>query len=145
MTELRVQRLHPDSLGELADALATSSLPVADLGEAGRIFFRFDDAVGLAGYAGIEGEGSDRLLRSLLVVAGRRNGGLGRSLLALLETVAGSVGTDRLHLLTNAAAPFFVANGYIAADRAAAPASIAASREFTALCPVSADYLVKVL
>lgn len=145
MNGLRVGRLDPDNLGELRDTLAASGLPVADLAEHGRTFFRFYDDTGVVGYGGLEGEGVDLLLRSLLVVAERRGDGLGRSVVALLENVARVMQVQRLHLLTNTAAPFFAANGYAAADRATAPASIASSREFTALCPASATYLVKAL
>ena len=145
MTTLRVTALGAANLGELHDALAASGLPVADLAEPGRAFFQFDDDTGLVGYGGVEGQGADCLLRSLLVVADRRGDGLGRSLLALLKNVARVMRVQRLHLLTNTAAPFFAANGYAAADRAAAPAPIAASREFATLCPASAAYLVKAL
>src|ERR1044072_7987728 len=99
-------------LSELRDALAASGLPVADLAEPGRAFFRFDDDTGLAGYGGLEGQGADRLLRSLLVVADRRGEGLGRAVLGLLEARARKLGVARLHLLTNTAAPFLSANGY---------------------------------
>ena len=145
MIGLRVGRLDPDNLGELRDTLAASGLPVADLAEPGRAFFRFDDDTGVVGYGGLEGEMTDRLLRSLLVVADRRGDGLGRSVLVLLENVARVMRVQRLHLLTDTAAPFFAGAGYVASDRATAPASIAASREFTALCPASAAYLVKAL
>lgn len=145
MTGLRVGRLDPDHIGELRDALADAGLPIADLAEPGRTFFRFDDDVGLVGFGGLEGQGADRLLRSLLVIADRRGDGLGRPLLALLENVARLMGVTRLHLLTNTAASFFAGNGYGPADRAKAPAPIASSREFTALCPASAAYLVKAL
>lgn len=145
MTGLRVNRLNPEDLGKLSDALAASGLPVADLAEPARTFFRFDDDAGLVGYGGPEGQGADRLLRSLLVVADRRGDGFGRSVLALLENVARVMRVQRLHLLTNTAAPFFAANGYAAADRATAPAPIAASREFATLCPAPAAYLVKAL
>jgi len=145
MTPLRVTALDPDKMDGLRDALAASGLPVADLVDFGRTFFRFDDDVGLAGYGGLEGQGADRLLRSLLVVANRRGDGLGRVMLGLLEDRARDLGVLRLHLLTNTAAPFFAASGYAAADRKTAPASIASSREFTTLCPTSAAYLVKVL
>ena len=137
--------LDPADLGELRDALAGAALPVSDLAEPGRAFFRFDDDVGLIGFGGLEGEGADRLLRSLLVVADRRGAGLGRAVLAALEARARGLGVARLHLLTTTAAPFFVANGYAAAERARAPAPIATSRESTALCPASAAYLVKAL
>ena len=145
MIGLHFDRLDPDNLGGLRDALAASGLPVADLAEPGRAFFRFDDDAGVVGYGGLEGLGADRLLRSLLVVTDRRGDGLGRSVLALLENVARVMQVERLHLLTDTAAPFFAANGYAAADRARAPTPIASSREFTALCPASAAYLVKVL
>lgn len=137
--------LDPADLGELRDALTASGLPVADLAESGRTFFRFDDGAGLVGYGGLEGEGADRLLRSLLVVADRRGAGFGRAVLAALEARARELGVARLHLLTNTAAPFFAASSYAAADRNAAPTSIAGSREFTTLCPASAAYLVKAL
>ena len=52
---------------------------------------------------------------------------------------------QRLHLLTNTAASFFRAHSYDAAPRASAPVAIAASQEFAALCPASADYLVRLL
>ncbi|MBM7407911.1 MULTISPECIES: arsenic resistance N-acetyltransferase ArsN2 [Sphingomonas] len=145
MTALRVTALDPDNLGGLRDALAASGLPVADLVDSNRAFFRFDNDAGLVGYGGLEGHGADRLLRLLLVVADRRGDGLGRAMLGLLEARARKLSVARLHLLTNTAAPFFTANSYAAADRATAPASIAGSREFTALCPASAAYLVKAL
>lgn len=130
---------------EFHDALAASDLPVADLAGPGRVFFRFWDDAGVIGFAGLEGEGADRLLRSLLVVADRRGDGLGRSIRALLENVARVMDVQRLHLLTDTAAPFFGAHGYDAAPGASAPVAIAASQEFAALCPASADYLVKLL
>ena len=144
MTGLVATPLDAASLGDLASLLTAAGLPVSDLAEPGRVFFRFDDGA-LAGFGGIEGDGPDRLLRSLLVVADRRGVGLGRALLAALEAHARELGVARLHLLTITAAPFFAANGYAAADRTKVPAPIAASREFTALCPASAAYLVKAL
>ncbi len=145
MSSLRVSRLAPGELGDLAGALAGAKLPIADLAEPGRTFVRFYDDAGLAGFGGIEGDGSDRLLRSLVVVVDRRGAGLGRTMLACLEDEARGLGVQRLHLLTNTAAPFFRTNGYGEADRAAAPPAITASREFTALCPASAIYLMKAL
>ena len=144
MTALRVNALAPDGINELAAALTAAGLPIADLNNLDRVFFRFDDHA-LAGFGGIEGGGADRLLRSIVVAPGRRNTGLGRAILGLLESQARALGVVRLHLLTTTAAPFFAANGYDAADRATAPASIAVSAEFASLCPASAAYLVKSL
>jgi N-acetylglutamate synthase-like GNAT family acetyltransferase len=144
VTALIATRLDPDELTGLACLLNTASLPSADLAETDRVFFRFD-ADCLVGYGGLEGEGADRLLRSILVVPDRRGAGIGRTLVAALEQEARGLGVERLHLLTTTAAVFFRALGYAAADRHAAPSAIAATREFTLLCPASATYLVKAL
>ena len=144
MTVLIATRLRPDELGELARLLDAASLPSADLAEPDRIFFRFG-VDHIVGYGGLEGEGTDRLLRSVVVVPDRRGLGVGRAMVAAFEQEARELGVQRLHLLTTTAAPFFSAMGYAAADRDAAPTTIADSREFASLCPASADYLVKAL
>jgi N-acetylglutamate synthase-like GNAT family acetyltransferase len=141
-----ITRLDPDALSDLAAMLAGAGLPVADLAEPDRLFFRFDDHGRLFGFAGLEGDDNDdRLLRSLVVAADRRREGVGMAILVALEQQAAMLDIRRLHLLTMTAAGFFKANGYVAADRLTAPPIIAASREFTALCPASAAYLVKTL
>jgi amino-acid N-acetyltransferase len=108
------------------------------------MFFRFE-ADSLVGYGGLEGDGADRLLRSIVIPTDRRGHGLGRALVATLEQQARDLGVRRLHLLATTAAPFFRALGYADADRGAAPPAVASSREFTGLCPASAAYLVKAL
>ena len=99
---MKATRLDPGALSGLAAMLADSGLPVADLSEAERIFFRVDDDK-LAGYGGIEGGGTDRLLRSLVAVPGRRGESIGRAMLAALEREATMLGVGRLHLLTTTA------------------------------------------
>lgn len=144
MTVLIATRLRPDGLAELACLLDAASLPSVDLAEPERLFFRFGFEH-VVGYGGLEGKGADRLLRSVVVHPDRRSAGVGRAIVAALEQEARELGVQRLHLLTTTAAPFFRAMGYTAANRQAAPSAIAASREFTSLCPASADYLVKAL
>lgn len=139
---MTITMLEPGELSGLAGFLDAASLPSADLAEPGRMFFRFD-ADSLVGYGGLEGEGADRLLRSIVILTDRRGHGLGRALVATLEQKARDLGVRRLHLLTTTAAPFFRTLGYADADRRAAPPAVAASREFTSLCPASAAYLVK--
>lgn len=144
MTGLTITALEPAELAGLAWFLDAASLPSADLADPGRLFFRFE-ADSLVGYGGLEGEGADRLLRSIVILADRRGHGLGRALVATLERQARDFGVERLHLLTTTAAPFFRAIGYADADRGTAPSAVAASREFTALCPASAAYLAKAI
>lgn len=136
--------IEPASLDELASALEGAALPTADISGPDRIFFRFETDSPI-GFGGIEGDGPDRLLRSLVVLDHHRGAGHGRAIVRLIEQQAAARGVARLHLLTLSAAPFFAAQGYAETPRSAAPASIAASAEFTALCPASATYFTKIL
>ena len=124
-------------------ALDAARLPADDLHEPGRRFFKLSDADGPIGFIGIEGDGSDRLLRSLVVLPSRLRLGYGGLLVAHAEAAARRDGVERLHLLTTTVADFFRARGYRDADRAAAPEAIRTTAQFSTLCPGSAVYLVK--
>lgn len=124
-------------------ALNAARLPTDDLDEPGCAFFELSDDQGPIGFVGIEGEGADRLLRSLVVLPSRKRQGHGGLLIAHAEAFARRDGVERLHLLTTTVADFFRARGYRPAERAQAPAGIAATAQFASLCPGSADYLVK--
>ena len=52
MTGLRVINLDNAGLPALADALFIAGLPNSDIGDAGRLFFRFENELGIAGYGG---------------------------------------------------------------------------------------------
>lgn len=135
--------LSTGSIADLAAELQAAGLPISDLTEANRRFFRFDDDAGLIGYGGVEGTGSDRLLRSLIVTPGRQRNGLGGTLLGALESAAADDGTSVLYLLTMTAERFFQRYGYRIVDRAEAPSAISSSTEFRSLCPASATFLYK--
>lgn len=135
--------LDAGSVPALAVELGAAGLPISDLTEPGRQFYRFDDDAGLVGYGGIEGLGADRLLRSLVVTPVRRGSGMGAAMLAAIELGAADSGAVRLYLLTTTAEPFFRRHGYGLADRAHAPDAISRSTEFRSLCPASAAFLSK--
>jgi amino-acid N-acetyltransferase len=141
--EIRVRQLSSAEIPELSQFLSEARLPIEDLTFPDRMFFRFDRAAELLGFGGIEGNGPDRLLRSLILVESRRGRGDGRRVLAMLEHVALTDGVQRLHLLTDTASIFFSANGYRTVPRSEAPETISSSDEFTSLCPASAVYMVK--
>ncbi|MES2095908.1 MAG: arsenic resistance N-acetyltransferase ArsN2 [Pseudomonadota bacterium] len=124
-------------------ALDAARLPTDDLHETGRAFFELSDEQGPIGFVGLEGDGPDRLLRSLVVLPGRKQQGHGGLLVAHVEATARRDDAERLHLLTTTVAGFFRARGYRPADRAAAPTAIAGTAQVTLLCPGSASYLVK--
>ncbi|MFD2427078.1 arsenic resistance N-acetyltransferase ArsN2 [Sphingobium scionense] len=135
--------LNAESLSDLTAELAAAGLPTSDLAEPDRRFFRFEDVAGIIGYGGIEGDGPDRLLRSLVVKPERRGAGLGAAILGAIEQAATDNGVAALYLLTTTAEPFFRRHGYKTAERANAPAAIARSTEFRTLCLASAALLSK--
>lgn len=61
------------------------------------------------------------------------------------ERRARAAGVGVLYLLTTTAAGFFERLGYRQTDRAAAPREIAATRQFSGLCPASSAFMVKSL
>lgn len=140
---MRMTALSNNDLGPLRDALTLAGLPVEDLTYPGRQFFSFSLQCVDVAFGGIEGEGADRLLRSLVVLEGERGKGTGAAVLAAIEAFAKRAGVEQLHLLTDSAATFFTAQGYQARDRSLAPASIGATSQFKTLCPASATYLSK--
>lgn len=123
----------------LVAALRGAGLP--DPGD-GRYFIAHEHG-GVAGYVGLEGEGRDLLLRSLVVFTDLKAQGLGSRILTAAEAVASDLGAERLHLLTTTAEPFFARHGFVAADRVSAPPAIRRTREFANVCPASAAYLTK--
>ena len=97
------------------------------------------------GYGGLEGEGADQLLRSLIIYPTTRAQGMGRALVRLLEARAREEGAQRLWLLTNDAEKYFRRLGYKTVDRAQAPKAITRTKQFAALCPASAKLMVREL
>ena len=115
--------IEPTDAGLIA-ALRAEGLPAPDAGR----YFSADHHGAVVGYVGLEGEGRDLLVRSLVILADRKARGLGARVLAAAEIIAGDMGGARLHLLTTAAEPFFTRHGYRAANRQTAPEAIRRTR-----------------
>jgi len=128
--------------GELAaiEALARGSgLPtevVRDHFPEAYVVARRDGAV--VGVAALEAHDATGLLRTVAVASAERGRGTGLALIADRLAMAGASGLESVYLLTTTAAPLFRRFGFIDAERAGAPAALAASPEFAALCPASA-------
>jgi len=130
---------------DLVAGLEAAGLPTDDLHEPGRRFYRFEDDSGLIGYGGLEQTGAHTLIRSIAVVGDRRGEGHGSAILSWLETRAAAQQASALYLLTTSATAFFQRHGYAVLSRSAAPPAIAASRQFSTLCPASAAFMFKEL
>lgn len=126
--------------------LAACQLPVDDLTDDGRIGFhaRFRDGR-LIGVVGLEGQAPVGLLRSLAVEPSARGAGAAKALVSELEAAAAASGLEALYLLTETAQRFFARRGYVVVDRTRAPEAIRATREFSGLCPDSAQLMFKPL
>lgn len=137
--------LHPVAATDPAflDALRAADLPTEDLGRAGQRVFALVDADGPCAWGAWEGEGPDRLLRSVVVAPSKRGRGLGRTLVRALERAGADDGARRFWLLTTTAADVFEALGYRRVARAEAPAEILAHPQFVGLCPASAACLLR--
>jgi amino-acid N-acetyltransferase len=92
----------------------------------------------IVGCAALERHGPDALLRSVCVAPDARGSGVAAGLIE--HTVARARGRrlEGLYLLTETAADYFPRFGFQRIDRADVPPAVAASDEFTALCPASA-------
>jgi len=101
---------------------------------------REDEVVGAGG---LERHGDAGLLRSVVVAPDRRGEGHGAAVVDGLETRAREAGAETLFLLTTTAADFFAARGYERTDHEVVPEPIAATAEFSELCPDAATCLRK--
>jgi amino-acid N-acetyltransferase len=142
MTGIRSSEVTP----ALVALLAGAGLPTDDLhGHAALRLFAAADEGGPAGCVALEVHGDAGLLRSLAVQPTRRGTGLGVELLQYAERQARHAGIDALYLLTTTAAGFFERHGYRHLARSEAPPSIAATTQFSGLCPASSDFMCKAL
>lgn len=121
-------------------ALEAAALPTDDLTREPFRYFTADDLA----WGGVSA-GRDAMLRSLVVSPDARGQGLGVVVTKGLMQHAQHAGAERLWLLTTSASPFFAKLGWRIADRAAAPAVIAQSRQFSELCPASAALMTLTL
>jgi len=135
-------RLSEPSLQRLASALTADHLPVDDLAEPGRTFFKYLTLDGeTVGYGGFEIYGKAALLRSLVTLPSRRRSGIGRNMALILMRRAFDAGASDLYLLTTTAQAFFGKLGFATIDRDTVPAALRATRQFASLCPASASCL----
>lgn len=125
--------------------LVEAGLTVSDLPRAGVQLLGVRINGQLRGLVGVEVHGEDGLLRSLVVSEASRKGGCGRTLVTHAEEWAARQGVRTLYLLTTTAAAYFERLGYGVVPRSEAPPAIAATAQFTSLCPASSTFMRKAL
>lgn len=143
--ELILEPLPGDGMDDLAVTLREADLPHEDLAGTSKRFFCASVAGDIVGYVGLEITGADALLRSAVIFIRARRKGLGRAMIERLLALAGEYGIERVWLLTTSAPGFFARLGFDDVARTTVPAAIAASEEFTRLCPDTAVCMVRAL
>ena len=141
-TEIR--QAHRGDFDTAKSVLEDAGLPVADL-SIEHLAFVAEVNGRFVGAVGLESFGTIGLLRSLVVSTEARASGVGRRLVAALETSAREQGTEVLWLLTIDADLYFQRLGYAVMNRANAPSAIRTTAEFSGLCPDDAVLMSKVL
>jgi amino-acid N-acetyltransferase len=150
--EAPIRRATPDDLPAIEQLLTESGLPTDGVGDVvrgdGGAFFvaeARDDAEQIVGVGGVEICCDDALLRSVAVRPEWRSYGVGHDLVHTIVDHAESRGFPALYLLTMTAERYFPRFGFARIERAAVPKGIAASEEFTSMCPASATVMVRSL
>jgi amino-acid N-acetyltransferase len=133
-----LRRITPLEYEPLKAALAAEGLPADDICCAYNRFYALEERGEVLGYAGLERRDGAALLRSVVVPPERRGAGIGRRLVEGTLDKAAALGHREVHLLTTSAAGYFERLGFERVARSSAPAGIAASAQFTNLCPSSA-------
>jgi len=139
---VRELKLDPISVSdELTTGLAAAGLPIDDIGEPGRSFFRLADTENqIIGYSGIEAASHDAvLLRSMVILPAFRSQGYGRRLAAM--TITRTPNGSAVYLATTNAARFFEHLGFTAIGRDQVPQAILSTRQLSGLCPASATIM----
>lgn len=142
---MEIRHLIPVEEPHVRALLLEAALPVEDLPEAEVHFLVATDRGQTVGAVGLEVFATVGLLRSLVVRADARGGGIGGGLVDALEAHARGRGLTQLVLLTQTAEAFFADRGFRVIDRQAAPDAVKAGTEFRSVCPASATCMTKPL
>jgi N-acetylglutamate synthase-like GNAT family acetyltransferase len=139
-----LRELHPEEpdFSAIVAALRAANLHTTDLHDGEPRYFMLDDG---AAFGGLTVFGATALLRSVVVTENKRRRGSGSLMVRKILEHAKDTGVREAWLLTIDAEPFFSSLGFSKAERANAPAAIAATSQFRDLCPASAVLMRKAL
>jgi len=131
---VQVRAAVPGDLDAIERLLREADLPPDDTAAHLRNFLVAEAGGALVGCAGFEAYGPDALFRSLAVAPACRGRGLAKALMRRLTTQGRAVGVDRAWGLTFTIPELLGRWGFMAADRAAAPAAIRQTGQFAGCC-----------
>lgn len=126
--------------------LSAAGLPTDDLhDEGGKYYALGETEQETLAFGGLVPLGDDALLRSVVVPNETRGTGRGALIIDALADMAGTHGIRRLWLLTTDADGYFRRLGFTDVPRDKASPEVAATRQFSDLCPSSAVVMCRTL
>jgi len=145
MHPMQIVRIEPQSqeMDAARALLDGAALPTDDLAEPRVWLWGAAHQGQLIGSVGLERAGRVGLLRSLVVAPAWRGNGVAGRLCRFAFERARDAQLEALYLLSESAAGYFSGRGFEAIDRADAPPEIAATRQFSSLCPGDAAFMHK--
>ncbi len=132
-----IEPARPADGAAIRDLLQQAALPHDDFATHLAQFLVARQGGQIIGAVGLEAHGPDALLRSLVVAPDWQGDGLGGALLKRIEGAAQRRGIRHFYLLTTTAEPFFAKRWFKKVARDQVPPAIAATQEFSRLCPAS--------
>jgi amino-acid N-acetyltransferase len=144
-SSLEICRAQPGDLAAVQSLLEAAGLVTQDVDPELRDYFVAVRENEVVGAVGLEPHGTVGLLRSLVVVPRLAGRGLGRALALQQVEDAQARGFAELFLLTRTASDFFAKLGFAPIERAAVPAAIQRTAEYSTLCPATATVMMRVL
>jgi N-acetylglutamate synthase-like GNAT family acetyltransferase len=125
--------------------LQDSGLPIDGLVDHLNTALVARDGAAIVGCAAVELYADGALLRSVAVAPAARNRGVGERLTEAAVTLARSLRTPAVYLLTTTAESYFPRFGFVQTPRDFVPTGVQQSIEFRSACPASAIVMWKAL
>jgi amino-acid N-acetyltransferase len=129
----------------LLQLLRDSGLPIDGLVDHLKTALVARDGAAIVGCAAVEIYADGALLRSVAVVPAARGHGVGERLTETAVSLARSLRTPAVYLLTTTAESYFPRFGFVRTTRDLVPAGVQQSTEFRSACPASAIVMRKAL
>jgi amino-acid N-acetyltransferase len=142
---MQIERAQPTDAAAIHVLLRRSGLPEDGIDAHLATALVARDGAALVGCAALEVYGTHALLRSVAVDTPARGQGLGHQLTQAALDLARRQGVHDVYLLTETASAFFPRFDFHPIARAAVPAPVQQSVEFTHACPASALVLHTIL
>jgi amino-acid N-acetyltransferase len=142
---VHIERASDPDGPSILQLLRDAALPVDGLIGHRNTAFVAREGAAIVGCAALEIYREGALLRSVVVAPAARGRGLGQRLTEATITLAQSLGTPAVYLLTTTADSYFPRFGFVRTTREQVPESVKQSIEFRSACPATAIVMRKTL